>query len=62
MRLSVSLGVLVDLETVYDCPNPANEQPAGQDLDNTKHDSVYRALSHYKVTSGNSRPARKEDG
>ena len=57
-----SLGVLVNLEAVDDCPNPTDEQPAGQDLDSTEDHSGLHGISLRKETSCNCGPARGEDG
>ena len=42
--MSSSGGVSLDLEAVHDSPDPADEEPAGEDLDETNDDTVLLLL------------------
>ncbi len=52
-----SLGVLVDGQAVDDGPNPADEEPAGQNLEDSNDDGGFCGVSLSKDTSNDGAPA-----
>ena len=62
VRHKLSLGVGVDLETDVDGPQPANEEPAGKELEQTDNDAWDEGVTASEDSSDDGRPTGEEDG
>ncbi len=61
VRRQFSLGVGVDLETDEDGPQPADEEPAGEELEDTNDDAWHEVVTASEDSGDDGGPTRDED-